>query len=60
MIEKLKWQSVEDVRQQAREIMGDKHGLFDALITHPLPPTEGEIINKINELIEHINELESK
>ena len=50
MIEKLKWHSVEDVRQQAREITGDEHGLFDALITQPLPPTE----------VEHINKLESK
>lgn len=56
MIEKLKKHSVEELREETEKLgFGD---ILSVAITEPLPPTEEEIIAKINEVIEHINRLE--
>lgn len=59
MIEKLKKHSVEELREEA-EKLGPFGDVFSVAITKPLPPTDEEIIAKINEVIEHINRLEVK
>lgn len=59
MIEKLKKHSVEEVREEAKKL-GPFADVLSVAITEPLPPTDEEIIAKINEVIEHINRLEEK
>lgn len=58
MIGKLKKHSVEELREETEKLgFGD---VLSVAITEPLPPTDEEIIAKINEVIEHINRLEVK
>ena len=57
MIEKLKKHSVEEVREEI-EKLGQFGDILSVAVTEPLPPTDEEIIAKINEVIEHINRLE--
>lgn len=58
MIEKLKKHSVEELREVTEKLgFGD---VFSVAITESLPPTDEEIIAKINEVIEHINRLEGE
>lgn len=59
MIEKLKKHSVEEVRKEV-ERLGQFGDILSVAVTEPLPPTDEEIIAKINEVIEHINRLEVK
>lgn len=59
MIEKLKKHSVEEVRKEV-ERLGQFGDILSVAVTEPLPPTDEEIIAKINEVIEHINRLEEK
>lgn len=58
MIDKLKKHSVEELREETEKLgFGD---VLSVAITEPLPPTDEEIIAKINEVIEHINRLEGE
>ena len=55
MIEKLKYHSVEELKSQV-EKYGDLFGsLLSVASTRPLPPTEEEIVAKINEIIDYLN-----
>lgn len=52
MIKKLEYKSVEDVK---KELDDSGFGLFSTIIDVPVPPSDEEIINKINEIIDYIN-----
>ena len=56
MIEKLKEHSVGEIKKSLGDTFGE---LFGPVITHPLPPTDEEIINKINEIVDYLNRKEA-
>lgn len=58
MIKKLKRHSAQELTNHLK-----KAGLYDPLKYYPVidqPPTNEELMDKINEIIEHINKLENK
>lgn len=61
MIEKLKEHSVEEIKAELSAANAATYGdLFSHLTIRPLPPTNEEIVNKINEIIDCLNEKEEK
>ena len=57
MIEKLKPHSVEELKASLGGNFGD---IFGSIITHPLPPTDEDVVDKINEIIDYLNNSEAK
>ena len=56
MIKKLKMHTVKEQRAALREEFGDISGeLFGVLVNTPTLPTEREMMDKINEIIDYIN-----
>lgn len=58
MIKKLKNHSSQELTGQLKKV--DPYGLFEYLPIIDQPPTNEELMDKINEIIEHINKLENK
>lgn len=60
-IQKLKIKTAEEVKKELSESeLGESFSsLFGPLIT-PQMPSEVEVMNKINEIIEHVNKLEEE
>lgn len=61
-IQKLRAKTVEELE---KELAGSELGqgfvdLFGTLITQPQMPSEEEVMDKINEIIEHVNKLEKE
>lgn len=59
MIERLKTHTVEEIKKEVKADYGDIFAdLFEPIIKHPLPPSDEEIMNKINEIVDYLNQKE--
>ena len=60
-IQKLRVKTVEELEKElADSELGKCFGDIFGPILHPQMPSEEEVMNKINEIIEHINKLEKE
>ena len=60
MIQRLKNHTVEEIKKEVKADYGFDifAELFEPIIKHPLPPSDEEIINKINEIVDYLNQKE--